>query len=335
MTRANFIELSRAEIDALGGEHPLLDVKTRTPMEAYESIRIFYRGRHSEVMAKNNALGVKTKEIQVETFDDVVIFVRFKQAQDEKRRLLSLGRAHHLPGNAQPGSVLIKSFRNVARPELQMLLPEVKVVMSRKDALLLGGPAILGGIPIALNILPALSVVLVVIGAYLGFAGQVTQDKLMKAVAALSVIVGAGAFMVRQYSNYSFRKLKYQKRLADNIYFKNVNNDAGVFETLIGAAEEQETKEVLLAYHALLTSGPVTGAGELDRRIEAWLNTNFDLDVDFEVSDALTKLESLGFLAQKDQKLTVVPMAEALARLDTLWDRLYDFSQGQRASAAA
>jgi hypothetical protein len=157
----------------------------------------------------------------------------------------------------------------------------------------------------------------------------------MKAVAALSVIVGAGAFMVRQYSNYSFRKLKYQKRLADNIYFKNVNNDAGVLETLIGSAEEQEMKEVLLAYHALLTGGPVAGAGELDRRVEIWLKTNFDLDVDFEVSDALTKLEGLGFLTQKDQKLTVVPMAEALVRLDSLWDRLYDFSQGQRTIAAA
>jgi hypothetical protein len=335
MARANFVELSRAEVEHLGGEHPLLDVKTRTPMEAYESIRIFYRGRHAETFAKSSALGVKTKEITLEAFDDVVVFVRFKQTLEEKRRLAVLSRGRSLPGGAQPGSVLIKSFRNVSRAELPMLLPDVKVVMSRKDALLLGGPALLGGVPIALNILPALSVVLVVLGAYLGFAGEVSQDKLMKAVAALSVLVGAGAFMVRQYSNYSFRKLKYQKRLADNIYFKNVNNDAGVFETLIGAAEEQETKEVLLAYHALLTGGPVAHAGELDRRIEAWLKANFGIDVDFEVSDALSKLEGLGFLTQKDSKMTVVPMPEALSRLDSLWDRLYDFSQGQRASAAA
>src|SRR4030095_7649124 len=151
-------------------------------------------------------------------------------------------------------------------------------------------------------ILPALSVVLVVLGAYLGFAGEVTQDKLMKAVAALSVIVGAGAFMVRQYSNYSFRKLKYQKRLADNIYFKNVNNDAGVFETLIGAAEEQELKEVILAYHALLTGGPAADEHDLDHRIEAWLKANFGIDLDFEVSDALAKLDRLGFLSPPNGK---------------------------------
>jgi Protein of unknown function (DUF3754) len=141
--------------------------------------------------------------------------------------------------------------------------------------------------------------------------------------------------MFRQYSNYSFRKLKYQKRVSDNVYFKNVNNNAGVFETLINAAEEQETKEVILAYHSLLTAGPAAHVGELDRRIEAWLKTTFGVDVDFEVSDALAKLEGLGFLAQKDGKIAVVPLPDALARLDTMWDRLYDFAHGPHASAAA
>src|SRR5205085_3273685 len=115
---------------------------------------------------------------------------------------------------------------------------------------------------------------LVVAGAYLGFKGAVTQDQFTKAVAALSVLIGAGVFMFRQYSNYSNRKLRYQKELSDNIYFKNVNNDAGVFETLIGAAEDQETKEALLAFHFLLTEGPFKDAHSLDTRIEEWLQQN-------------------------------------------------------------
>ena len=330
MARANFVEMPKSEVFALGGEHPLLDVKTRTPMERYEGIRIFYRGTHTEEFDKPTAFGLAKEHIELEALDDVVVFVRFALEETQKRK-----RKLELPGGAKPGSVMIKSFRNITRAELPMLLPDVKVVMSRKDALLLGGPALLGGVPLALNILPALSVVLVVIGAYLGFSGQVSQDKLMKAVGALSVLIGAGAFMWRQYSNYSFRKLKYQKRLADNVYFKNVNNDVGVFESLISAAEEQETKEVILAYHALLTGGPVAHSIELDRRIEQSLRDTFAANVDFEVSDALKKLETLGFLKEKDGKMAVVNMAEALARLDTLWDRLYDFSKDQRAGAAA
>jgi len=334
MTRANFFELTQDEIVNLGGDHPLFDVKTRTPLDSYESIRIFYRGRHMQTMAQPKPFSFKKEEIPVESFKEVVVFLRFKKEDEIPRKRSRLRRDTKLPGDAEPGSVMIKLFRNITRIELPMLLPDVKIMMSRKDALLLGGPALLGGVPVLLNIVPALSVVLVVLGAYLGITGEVTQDKLMKAVGAMSVLIGAGAFMVRQYSNYSFRKLRYQKRVADNVYFKNVNNNAGVFETLINAAEEQETKEVILAYHSLLTTGPVANADELDRRIEQWLKKTFDVDIDFEVADALRKLERLGFLAQKDGKMAVVPLKDALTRLDSLWDRLYDFAQGQRATAA-
>jgi hypothetical protein len=333
MARANFVELPHEQIAALSGDHPQFDVKTRTPLDAYETIRIFYRGCRTQTVKQAAALGFRAKETAVDTFDDVIVFVRFKQPSGMPRRRFL--RNNKLPGGASPGTVMVKSFRNIARAELPMLFPEVQIVMSRKDAMLLGGPAVLGGIPIMLNLLPALSVVLVVIGAYLGFSGEVTQDKLMKAVGALSVLIGAGAFMWRQFSNYSYRKLKYQKRVADNIYFKNITNDAGVFETLIGAAEDQEVKEVILAYHSLLTAGPAAHAGELDRRIENWLKATFQVDVDFEVGDALSKLEGLGFLTQKDGKIAAVTLPEALSRLDTLWDRLYDFTRAPGVHAAA
>lgn len=335
MARANFMELPQAEVAALGGDHPQFDIKTRTPLESYEVIRIFYRGTRTQTVKQATALGFRSKEMPLDMLDDVIVFVRFKQPTDKPRRRFLRNNNSKLPGGAQPGSVMVKSFRNIARIELPMLLPDVQIVMSRKDAVLLGGPAVLGGIPIALNLLPALSVILIVLGAYLGFSGQVTQDQLMKAVGALSVVIGAGAFMWRQFSNYSYRKLKYQRKVADNIYFKNVNNDAGVFETLISAAEDQEVKEVILAYHSLLTAGPAAHSGELDRRIEIWLKATFQVDADFEVGDALSKLEGLGFLTQKDGKIAAVPLPDALARLDTLWDRLYDFTRAPPVNAAA
>src|SRR6185503_759880 len=56
MAQANFIEIPAADVQALGGEHPLLDVKTRTPMEAYESVRIFSRGKTSQTIERRGAL---------------------------------------------------------------------------------------------------------------------------------------------------------------------------------------------------------------------------------------------------------------------------------------
>jgi hypothetical protein len=84
-----------------------------------------------------------------------------------------------------------------------------------------------------------------------------------------------------------------------------------------------------------LTAGPAAHAGELDRRIETWLKATFQIEADFEVGDALAKLEGLGFLTQKDGKIAGVPLTDALARLDTLWDRLYDFTRAPHVNAAA
>ena len=50
---------------------------------------------------------------------------------------------------------------------------------------------------------------------------------------------------------YQRQSLKYQMELTDNIYYRNINNNAGMFDYLIGAAEEQECKEAFLAYHFL------------------------------------------------------------------------------------
>lgn len=325
LKQANFEELDRQSIVDADDAHPHLEVRTRTPHEHYETARIFCRGVREDRRSRRRLM--RTHEWREDVLDDVVIYVRFRDRT-----------GHHVPekfpGTARHGSLLIKSFRNVARNELPMLLPGVEVVMSRKDAILIGGPALLGGIPVALNILPALSVMLVLAGAMLGISGTVQQDDMMKAVGALSALVGAGAFMFRQYASYAFRKLRYQKRLADNVYFRNVNNDTGVLDSLIGAAEDQETTEVILAYHALLVHGPVAESAELDRRIEAWLDRTFGLAVDFEVEDALAKLRRLGFLSHDGVNLSVPGLSAALSGLDTLWDRLYDFQDCKQAAGA-
>jgi hypothetical protein len=327
MTQAAFVEIPPEQVQALGGEHPLLDVKTRTPMENYESVRIFCRGKSSQTIERRGALGRKGVATIADVFEDVVVVVRFKCAEDTAQKPQRSWQHAAKPASAKPGTLLIKYFQNISRPELPMLLPDVRVVMKQKDMLLLGGPALIGSVPIALNLVPALSVLLVLAGAYLGYKGAATQDQMTKALGAMSALVGAGAFIFRQYSNYSNRKLRYQKELADNIYFKNVNNDAGVFETLIGAAEEQETKEALLAFHFLLTEGPFKDAHSLDTRIEEWLQQNFGITVDFEVSDALGKLEHLGLLTHENGQIGTVSLTDALIRLDTLWDRLYDFKR--------
>jgi hypothetical protein len=62
------------------------------------------------------------------------------------------------------------------------------------------------------------------------------------------------------------RKIQFMKALSENLDFRNLDNDAGVFHFLLDAAEEEVT-EAVLAYHFLRTAARPLTAAELDRRI--------------------------------------------------------------------
>ena len=92
------------------------------------------------------------------------------------------------------------------------------------------------------------------------------------------------------------------KTLADNLYFKNLDNNTGVFHRLIDAAEE-ENKEVILAYYFLLKADKAISAQELDRTIEQWFQTHHNTPIDFDVPDAIRKLIELDMVETHDDKV--------------------------------
>ena len=152
----------------------------------------------------------------------------------------------------RPGAVLLKYFRDIARTDLNALFPDVRVVMGLKDRLWLGVPALIGGIPILIKIASTVTVLFLVASFYLGMAGTAKDADMAGAVAALSGLVAFGGFIVRQWTKFQRQSLLYQKILSENVYFRNVNNNAGIFDAIVGEAEEQECKEAFLAYYFLL-----------------------------------------------------------------------------------
>ena len=160
------------------------------------------------------------------------------------------------------------------------------------------------------------------------------EDQLKTALGALSGLVALGGFIARQWVKYQRQSLKYQKELTDNVYYRNINNNAGIFDYIIGAAEEQECKEAFLAYYFLGTASPAPTQDELDQRIESWLKETFAVDIDFEVDDALRKLDRLGLLKRDGGRLSVPPPDEALERLDSHWDNYFQFNVAPREAVA-
>jgi len=324
---ANFVEISHAEIEEAHRRRSAMRVEIVAPLEDFREVRFFRRGHHQETIEIAGWLGLRKRVTQSLVYEDVVLFVAMKPEADlaSRRERKRLARR-----KLRPGSVLIKYFRNIASVDLNALFPNVRVVLSLRDKLLLSGPALAGGLPILLKLASTITVLFLVVGFYFGLSASVAEEETAGALAALSGLVALGGFITRQWLRYQRQSLKYQKELTENVYFRNVNNNAGIFDSMIGAAEDQECKEAFLAFYFLCTAKGALKQAELEAGIERWLAQAFGVDVAFKIGDALAKLDRLGLLLRNGEQLSVLPLEAALRKLDRIWA---DFFKPEPAAA--
>ncbi|HLQ88737.1 MAG TPA: TMEM143 family protein [Xanthobacteraceae bacterium] len=323
---ANFVEVSLEEIGHAHDESAVVQVALSTPMEEFREVRFFRRGHHHETVTVKRWYGLRKREVETEIYDDVILFVAIKSLAEfsSKRQ-----RDRLLSRKIRPGSVIIKYFRNIAKADLTALYPNARVVMTTFDKLFLTIPAIAGAIPILLNLSSTLVVLFLVIGFYLGVSAAIEDSHLKTAFAALTGLFALGGFVARQWFKYKAKALQHQMEVTDKVYFRNINNNAGIFDTVIGSAEDQECKEAFLAYYFLITSPAPLTQEQLDQRIELWLLETFGIDLDFEVDDALGKLDRLGLLRRDGEKLSVPNPDKTLARLDYIWDNYFQYNNAE------
>ena len=104
-----------------------------------------------------------------------------------------------------------------------------------------------------------------------------------------------GGYGYKSYHSYQVKKQDYSLKLTKSLYYKSLDNNTGVLMRLLDEAEEQECRETFLAYFCLWKYAPPEGwtAEQLDDYVELYLEGNANLKVDFEIGDALAKLERL------------------------------------------
>ena len=85
-----------------------------------------------------------------------------------------------------------------------------------------------------------------------------------------------------------------------------------------------------MAYYGLLTAAAPLTSEALYARIEQLLADKFGVSADFEIEDALVRLKRLDLLIEAGAGLSVLPLADALARLDKEWDEFLRPSAGSR-----
>ncbi len=318
LEKANYHRLSRDELEAALADSSLFKLRLDVEFEDFEDVVFFARGerRCEEEVRKL----FKREVVQFDVYDRVAIYVRFKdQAYFDAQERKQL--------DFKPGSTVLKLFRRVPKADLEILFPNVKIKMRAIDKVLIGVPAAIGGIAMLVTKLMAPIILAFGMVLFLLKIRQAQPDIDTKAlVAAGAGLAAAGGYVLKQVSNFKNRKIRFLKTLTDQLYFKNLDNNSGVIYHLISGAEDEELKESLLAYYFLLHSPKPLTAKALDEAIEAWFEKRWDTVLDFDVQDALEKLERLELArCAEDQTWSVIPIKRANQQLDRLWDGYFDF----------
>jgi hypothetical protein len=127
---------------------------------------------------------------------------------------------------------------------------------------------------------------------------------LQTAVRGFAAIGAFGGYVLRQWGKFKNKKINFMKELSENLYFRNLDTNMGVFTNLIDSAETQEFKEAVLSYYFLLIEKNYLSEKDLDIIIEKWIYSKINLDIDFEIDDALQKLHKIG-LTEKNENIVI------------------------------
>jgi hypothetical protein len=321
LNAANFEKVTGTDLKEALREESLFEVRLEVDFEDFEEVIFYRRGesRRRETLVK--LFGLKKEPIEFTNYDRVVIYVKFKEAdhfQVMKRENLYF----------TPGSTLIKLFQNVPKADLEMLFPNSQVRMKTMDKLLIGVPAVISGTMVVATKLGA-SILLIgsLIAFWLGLAKEEVRIEQRHLVALALGLATLGGFIVKQINKFKNRKIKIMKALTENLYFKNLDNNAGVFHHLIDAAEEEEFKEAVLAYYFLLTADGGLTKSQLDAAVEQWFENKHSCRIDFEIEDALYKLERLELVKRDGGIIHCKSLNEAKRHLDRIWDNCFTYYQ--------
>lgn len=314
LEKANYEQVTQADLDAALKESSMFKIRLAVDFDDFSEVLLFCRGVSSRRETLTGFFGLFKKEICFTNYDRVVLYIRFRDDYQQ-------GKAA-LPG-CRPGATLLKLFQNVPRADLEMLFPNTAVRMRTLDKLLIGVPALVsGGIVLTTKLGASLVLLGSLFGFWLGLSAEPVELNKTTLTILLAGLAALGGYLWKQFSNFKNRKLHFMQTLTQSLYFKNLDNNAGVFHRLANDAEEEECKEAILAYYFLLIDGPKTRK-QLDKTIEDWLADSWQCHIDFEIDDALNKLLVLSLVSEEDGQLSAISTGQAIKQLDERWDNYF------------
>ncbi|OMQ11270.1 TMEM143 family protein [[Flexibacter] sp. ATCC 35103] len=319
LEQGNYRRIDQETLDKAINDSDLIGLTLSIDFNAFKDYELYVRGHHKAKEKVKKWIFWK-KEIEIEYYDRVMIYLNYNEQDYLSENKVKLGK---MP--IDPGTIALKIFKRVPKNDLETIFPNAIPRMSARDKLFFWVPGIGGGISLlSTTVIPAL------IGMYGAYQSGEAIDLLNSKASLNQGLIALGIlslYLFRQYSNFVNKKIKYSKILSDSLYFKNLGNNSGAFYSLLNSSEEEVLKETILAYTFLYRSDKPLTAKELDTQIESWFSTTLQTDLDFNVKDALSKLKNIGLGIETNGKWQVIALDKALVTIDELWDNVFEYNK--------
>ena len=248
----------------------------------------------------------KKLKLSEPTFKEVILLYREDKIDSAEAQFLNI------PSGAGP--LRLKSFRNVPMADLEMVFPGVKICAKFIDYLTNG--------------ITMIMVIFSLIWAFI--TGEALSER------AVKLLTVAGGKLSASWANIQKSKANYAAQMSKEVIKKMDSSGFAVLASVSMDMEEQETKEMILAYAAMRGNKSGMTIEELDNRLEQALMDAYGIAVDFDVHGSVEKLVEEG-LASKipgdSGMYQVVSVEKALKKLDKKWDALFDYSSTWKGGA--
>ncbi|CAN1243914.1 hypothetical protein LINPERPRIM_LOCUS5872 [Linum perenne] len=171
--------------------------------------------------------------------------------------------------------VYVKHFKNIPMADMEIVLPEKR------------NPG-----------LTPMDWVTFLVSAVVGLVAVISSIESPKDLwvmfAVLSTVIG---YCAKTYFTYQQNLAAYQNLITQSMYDKQLDSGKGTLLHLCDDVIQQEVKEVIISFFILMEQGKATRE-DLDLRCEELLNEEFGESCNFDVDDAVEKLEKLGIIAR-------------------------------------
>ncbi len=318
---ANYERINQANLDLLLTSDSPYGLRLHVDLDAFDDVVIYFRGAGTKIVEYRDwkwaylkkkpvetpifqrlfiALKLKPKEEQV---NELMIKEEISRQQAEKRIAKNLKL---LPDGVTSKKIYLKLFKNIPQDDLEMMFPNTKVEFKLFDKLKLGLTAGGGTVAGLVGIVPK-------------FLAAAT---LLNPITLITTLAGFIGLLVRQITKFFNQRNEYMMTLAQNLYFHNLANNRGVLTLLVDRAEEEDIKEEILLYTFLCRNrGQETNLSRAKTEIETYLKTTFNVDIEFDLEDAFSRLVRDGLIEKNGNNgYKILPPAQAINHVQRLWN---------------